>query len=193
MQSSQQLYKINTIFFFLSSPFDRWEIKAQRDQATCLRSQNWKKLGEVGFELTDCNPEPFCYENIWYLLLKKKKIRGLRHDPQGKDGVPEASGILAQGFTWDSTGSPLRLQLWALIPSSCLPGRPSLHHGKLHWTIPKPWPSRFNPDSGHAPLPATERWPRHVAEKLQNCIPKISERLADGDVVCRRGRRTNWK
>lgn len=47
--------------------------------------------------------------------------------------------------------------------------------------------------SGHVPLPATERWTRHVAEKLQNCVPKISERLADGDVVCGRGRRTNWK
>ena len=67
--------------------------------------------------------------------------------PPRKDGVPEASGILAQGFIWASTGSPVRLQLWALTLSSRLPGHPSLHHGKLHWTIPRPQPPRFNPDS----------------------------------------------
>ena len=185
MQSSQQLYKINTV---LSSPFDRWEIKAQRDQANCLRSQNWKKLGEVGFELTDCDPKPFCYENIWYLLLKKKRI----------EAWPPRKRWGASGF-WNL--SPRIYLRQHRIPTEAPTVGPhaiflppsSLHHGKLYWTIPRPWPSRFNPDSGHAPLPATERWPRHVAEKLQNCIPKISERLADGDVVCRRGRRTNWK
>lgn len=47
--------------------------------------------------------------------------------------------------------------------------------------------------SGHVPPLAPKRWTRHMAEKLQNYVPKISERLADGDVVCRRGRSTNWK
>ena len=112
-------------------------------------SQNRKKL-EVGFELTDCDPEPFCYENIWYLLLKKqsedwgmtpKERWGTRGFWNLSPRVYPVLGIQA------STGSPVRLQLWALTLSSHLPGRPSVHHGELHWTIPRPQPPRFNPDS----------------------------------------------